>query len=341
MNKWERLEAAVRGKPVDRPPVSAWRHFVDKEWGASEHAQAMLEFQRTYDWDFMKVNPRATCFAEAFGNRYDPQRYEGVRPALVEPVVKSTRDLGRIRPVDAGAGAFAEQIEALGKIRGGLDGEVPFIQTVFSPLSVVGLIAGGELASLRRFIAEDPGALEAATQAVAASLVAYARACLEAGASGIFFAIVRLAREGALTREEYARFGRPYDLQVLEAVRPHPTGAQPDFKLNILHVCGDGVYFPDVHDYPVQAINWNSRGPGNPSLAQAQAYTLAAVAGGVAQDGAIRRGTPSEVAAEVESAIASTGGHRMFVTPGCTVDPSTPAENLRALREAVDRAKTR
>src|SRR5581483_5441912 len=322
MNKWERLEAAVRGKPVDRPPVSAWRHFVDKEWGASEHAQAMLEFQRTYDWDFMKVNPRASCFAEAFGNRYDPQRYEGVRPALVNPVVKSTHDLGRLRPVDAGAGAFAEQIEALGKIRGGLAGEVPFIQTVFSPLSVVGLIAGGELESLRRFIAEDPAALEAATQVVATSLIAYARACLDTGANGIFFAIVRLAKEGALTREEYARFGRPYDLQVLEAVRPRPTGTNPDFKLNILHVCGDGVYFPDVHDYPVQAINWNSAGPGNPSLARAQAYTLAAVAGGVAQDAVLRHGTPDEVAATVEAAIASTGGRRLLVTPGCTADPA-------------------
>src|SRR5579884_2172795 len=182
MDHNERVRAAVAGKSVDRPPVSAWRHFVDKEWGASEHAQAMLDFQRAYDWDFMKVNPRATCFAEAWGNRYDPQHYEGVRPALVDPAVKSTHDLGRIKPVDAGAGSFAEQIEALGKIRGGLAGEVPYIQTIFSPLSVVGLIAGGELDSIRRFIAEDPAALEAATDAVATSLIAYARACFGVGA---------------------------------------------------------------------------------------------------------------------------------------------------------------
>ena len=27
MNHWERLQAAIRGEAVDRPPISLWRHW--------------------------------------------------------------------------------------------------------------------------------------------------------------------------------------------------------------------------------------------------------------------------------------------------------------------------
>jgi uroporphyrinogen decarboxylase len=339
MDRRERVMAAAAGRPVDRPPVSAWRHFVDREQSAGDLAAAMLEFQRDFDWDFMKVNPRATCFAEAWGNRYDFGRYVSVLPTPTEVVLKEPADLARIRPVDPAGGAFGEQLDALGRIARGLDGEVPFIQTIFSPLSVIGFLTGGPagyavpglgdaLPRLRRFIQEDPEALEAALDAVASSLAGYARAVLETGASGIFFAIVRLARAPALTREEYERFGRAYDMRVLEAVRGRD-------RFNVLHVCGDQIYYADTASYPVQAISWNTESAGNPSLAQMQAHTLSAVMGGVGEDGVLLEGSPADVTAAVTAALAETGGHRTIVAPGCSVIPATPLENLRAMRDAV------
>lgn len=71
MNKHERVAAALAGHEIDRPPVGTWRHFVGREANACDLAAAMVEFQRTYDWDWVKVNPRATYFAEAWGNIYD------------------------------------------------------------------------------------------------------------------------------------------------------------------------------------------------------------------------------------------------------------------------------
>ena len=52
---------------MDRPPVSMWRHFYAEETAADTLAEAMLGFQREYDWDFMKVNPRASYHAEDWG----------------------------------------------------------------------------------------------------------------------------------------------------------------------------------------------------------------------------------------------------------------------------------
>jgi hypothetical protein len=169
--------------------------------------------------------------------------------------------------------------------------------------------------------------VEPALEAITETTARYARAALEAGADGIFFAIVRLAREGALTREEYARFGRPYDLRVLEAVQ--------DASLNVLHICGEHVYFDAVTDYPVHAISWNSQAPGNPSFGEAVGMTRAAVMGGVAENTTLPKGTPEDVTRAVESALSATGGRRALIAAGCSVDPSTPVANLQALRDAA------
>ncbi|MFN8633267.1 MAG: uroporphyrinogen decarboxylase family protein [Chloroflexota bacterium] len=338
MNKHERVAAALAGRDVDRPPVGTWRHFVGRESNASDLAAAMVEFQRAYDWDWVKVNPRATYFAEAWGNTYDFTRYFSVVPMATRVMLESVCDLARIEPVSPTGGAFGEQLDAFDRIRRELDGEAPIVQTVFSPLSVIGWLAGGpagfsvpglpsSLPLLRAAIEQVPELLEQALDAVTETLAAYVRETVAAGADGIFYAIVRLARDGALTREEYARFGRPYDLRVLDAV----AGA----SLNVLHICGDHVYFDAVADYPVQAISWNSESAGNPSFGEAATMTSAAVMGGVAEDTTLPFGSPLDVARAVQAALLATGGRRTLIASGCSLDSRTPHENLLALRDAA------
>jgi uroporphyrinogen decarboxylase len=180
---------------------------------------------------------------------------------------------------------------------------------------------------IQQAIREAPDALEAALDAVTETLVGYAKATRAAGADGLFFAIVRLAREGYLTREEYARFGRPYDLRVLEAVADAP--------LNVLHICGDHVYFDAVTDYPGHAISWNSEASGNPSFGTPIEMTSAAVMGGVAEDTTLPHGSPDDVRRAVTTALAATGGRRTLVSAGCSLDARTSPENLMALRDAA------
>jgi len=78
MTKNERVAAALKGDHVDAVPVSAWWHDFEREWSASDLAEATLEAYRKYDWDFIKVNPRASYFGEAFGAKYAPR--EGRQP---------------------------------------------------------------------------------------------------------------------------------------------------------------------------------------------------------------------------------------------------------------------
>lgn len=339
LSKRERVDAALAGQPVDRAPVSAWRHFLPEERDSASLAAATLAHFRQFDWDWIKVNPRATYYAEAWGNVYDYDRYDGVLPRLVDSPVRTAGDLGRIAPVSLTGGVFAEQLDLLRRIRTGVDG-AHYVQTVFSPLSVLAFLTadlGDQLPSLgldsdyghlRALIQTDPQGVHAALDAITTTLASYAAASLEAGASGLFFAIVRLARAGVLTEAEFDTFGRPYDLRVLEAVQGAP--------FNLLHICGPQVYFDQALAYPVHALNWASVGQGNPGIAAARARTDKALIGGVDEAGAIVRGTPAEVEAEASAALAASGGTKFLLAPGCGVAINTPEANLHVLRRAAD-----
>ena len=63
----ERLAAILAGERPDRFAASMWRHFFHMESTVDGTAEAMLHFQREYDWDFMKINPRADYHIEGWG----------------------------------------------------------------------------------------------------------------------------------------------------------------------------------------------------------------------------------------------------------------------------------
>lgn len=326
MNKRERVTAALHGQEVDRAPISFWGHDFLREWSAEGLAAAMLESVQTYDYDYLKVNPRATYYTEAWGCRYRPTHDPKRGPEVEHWVLREASDLETIRPVDAQHGPLGEQLEALRLIADGLGGDVPFVQTIFSPLSVVGRLAN-EREPVRRWMTEAPEALHAALTAVTETLASYARACLDTGADGVFFATTEWATSDVCTAEEYTAFGRPYDLRVLEAVQGAP--------MNILHVCRPHNMLELLLDYPVAVVNWAVHAPGNFSLAEGLAKTKLTVMGGIDERRTLLDGSPDEVRAEVRDALRQTGGRRFLLAPGCSVSPQAPAANLRAAVEAA------
>lgn len=322
MSKTERVTAALKGQAVDSAPVSAWWHDYKREWSAAELAEATLEYYRTYGWDYIKVNPRFSYYAEDWGATY--RRYDDRMPEIDHPAVSSPEDLRRLKALNGTAGAFAEQIEALRLLASGLGGEAPFIQTVFSPLAVMTRLTGSTK-YLQKLMREAPDELEAALGTVEQTMTAYACACLDTGASGIFYAAVEWGSADNIPWEDYERFGRPFDLRILEAV-----GGAP---FNVLHVCRERNHLPRLLDYPVAAFHWDVHGAGNPNFTDVLSTTRKAVMGGVAVR-TLREGGPSDVTAEAKHAKAEAEV-RFLLAGGCSIDPATPPANLKALVEAA------
>jgi len=339
LSKRERVEVALKGEAIDRVPVSAWRHFIAEERTAESLAAVSLQHFGHFDWDWLKINPRATYYAEAWGNHYDYSRYDSVLPALIDGPLNSPADLAKIQSVNPTAGVFAEQLDVVRRVKAGIGG-AHFLQTVFSPLSVLAFLVArpkqhtiGEAVQaqydgLKRYISENPQGVHAALQQITITLGQYAAAAVDSGASGLFFAIVKLARAGILTEVEFEEFGKPYDLQVLKAVESAP--------FNLMHICGPYAYFDAVTDYPVDAFNWATIGQHNPTIAEARQKTNKALVGGVDELGVLQTGTPDQVIAEARQAIRVTGGRHLLLTPGCGTNLDVPDANLHALRHAAD-----
>lgn len=335
--KRQRMEAILHGEPADRPPVSAWRHFIDQEQRPEDLAAAMVGFQRTYDWDFMKINPRAVYYHEAWGNQYDYSRYNDVVPTCVRHAVHSAADLAPIQELPGDQGPFAEQLTAVRMIRAELGDEVPLLQTIFSPLAVLLNLCGArsvgryresprESSPLIQLLQEDREGAHRALRAIANTLASYAAATLKAGADGAFYASLGMAREGYLTLEEWQEFARPYDLIVLEALETAPT---------ILHTCGIYGNPQRFADYPVKILHWAESAPGNPSIAESSAWLGGkAVLGGV-DERPFGTGAADQIAAMAAEAVKAHRNRPFVLGPECSVSPKTLDEEFRALRDAV------
>jgi len=324
MTKEERLRLAIHGEAVDRSPVALWRHFPGDDQRAEDLAAATVAFQRRYDFDFVKVTPASSFCVQDWGaeDRW-VGNLEGTRDYTVYPV-QAAEDWRRLRPLDPTRGALGAQLRCLRLIADELAGEVPFIQTIFSPLAQAKNLVSREqlLVHLRR----DPEAVRAGLETITETAVRFVEAARETGIAGVFYA-VQHAQYGLLSVEEYATFGRPYDLRVLEAAQ--------GLWLNVLHLHGSDVMFDLLAGYPVQVINWHDR-ETQPTLAEAQRRFGGAVCGGLERWDVVMRGTPAQVREQAADAIAQTGGRRFILGTGCVTPVVAPASNVRAVRQAVE-----
>jgi len=327
MTKRERVMAALRGDDLDRPPIGFWGHDFLREWTPEGLTAAMVESVRVYDYDYLKINPRASYFVESWGCKFASPTESDGPPAMTSWLLNEPDDLKKIEPIAGDVGAFGEHLRSLRMIDDALGGEVPLTQTVFSPLSVLGRMAA-ERKLVRGWLDEAPDLVHGALDAITEALSAYTTFVLNAGADGIFFPTTAWGTYDALTDELYGEFGRPYDLRVLEAAK----GAE----FNVFHVCRANNMLEKVIDYPTAVDNWDVFAEGNASLGGGKGMTDKAIMGGVDSFGTLRKGTPEEVRDQVRAAVDETGSRGFLVGPSCSIFPDSPPENIRA---AVDAAK--
>jgi uroporphyrinogen decarboxylase len=323
MDKRERLQATIEGRPVDRLAVALWRHFPVDDQRPEDLAAATLEFQALYDFDFVKVTPASSFCIRDWGAtdewRGEP---EGTRVYTRRPVSRPD-DWLAIKPLDPRAGSLGGQVRALELIRAGLPAGTPFIQTIFSPLAQARNLAGAERlpVHLRQHHAE----LKAALAVIAETTLRFVEAAKRTGIDGIFYAM-QLATNRVFSEAEYREFGEPYDRQILEAAG--------DLWLNVLHLHGDEVMFDLAASYPAHVINWHDR-ETQPTLGAGTKKFGGAVCGGWRQWETMVRGAPEAVRAEAQSAIAETNGRKLILGTGCVTPTTAPRANLRAAREVV------
>jgi uroporphyrinogen decarboxylase len=317
MTKRERVVAAIAGRPVDRVPVAFWRHAPDVDHTAKGLAEAMLAFHRRWDLDLLKVMSSGVYCVEDWGCRVAYQGSANGAKVCTAHAVTRVDDWSRLAVLDPGAGALGRELEALRLIVRDRGDDAPALHTLFSPLTIAWKLAGDRLDA---DLAAAPAAVEAGLEVITATVLRYAAAAREAGADGFFFATQHASRD-AIGDAAFRRWELPALRRVLDALAA--LGG-----LTMLHLHGSNVYFDDCAALPAAVLNWHDRLTG-PPLTRGKAR--GAVAAGLGESGALRRGPVAAIQAEVRDALAQTGGRGHILTTGCVLPLDVPDPHLEAV----------
>src|SRR5688572_1327414 len=115
MTARERVQAALRGDPLDYPPVSLWRHFPEREQEADEWAAELAvstrEWQQAYQLDFIKLMPPGDYATIDWGATSEFQGATGGTRTTTRYPVSAPEDWATIRSVPVTSGFNAQVVE--------------------------------------------------------------------------------------------------------------------------------------------------------------------------------------------------------------------------------------
>ena len=111
MTKRERVLATLSRKPVDRPPVSFWRHVPAVDHTAPGLAAAMLAFQQRWDLDFVKLMSSGVYCVEDWGCRVAYRGSPNGAKTCTQHAVTELSDWAKLRPLDPGQGALGRELD--------------------------------------------------------------------------------------------------------------------------------------------------------------------------------------------------------------------------------------
>lgn len=336
------FEAMVAGKGDTPFLTSAWQHFVGHENSAEDLARYTIEFVDKWDWDWVKINPRATYYSEVWGGKYSETDYGDIPiQKQLQAAINSPEELAALPAIDPmDSPVLREHIEGARLIKAHYPDRV-VIQTIFSPLSILLQMAGlplylanevyGSETTFTRddlIFAQSDVALEALqkiTDTFAAYIEILTKPAAEGGAGldGVFYAVTGTASDGYFSKAAFDKYSRPFDLQLCKAV-------QESGKVVVFHTCREDSHPEWFTDYPISALHWDQFLPGNPPITTDLHITPV---GGVNYP----LFTPGEDLEEVQRQLDETRSDRsglpFLLAPSCTIPTPASDEALSLLRK--------
>jgi uroporphyrinogen decarboxylase len=323
----DRIAKIMMGEIPDRFAGSVWRHFYHMESTADRLAAAMLHFQRRFDWDFMKINPRASYHVEDWGNKLQWSKSQFQKHKKISVAVNEITDWSNIEPLPMTAPVLSEHLRAVSLIKKRTDPELPLLMTIFNPIGIARYLVGSK-EKLLRHLDIDSTAVATALENITSTFEKFAQECRNAGADGIFYATLEWASHDTITYDQYKKLSRPYDLRILKA-----SGEK---AMNILHVCGSHNFLRELADYPAPLINWDASDPTNEDIQQSRGFLSdKTVIAGLDHKGWLMKGRPDEIERQMARLKTEVRSTKFIFGPGCAVAPEIPYENLDAVRRSL------
>jgi len=313
VNKIERVRAVLKHQDVDRVPAGFWFHFPPEYRGGESMARRHIEYYKTTDLDIMKV-----------------MNDTGYAP-VGKMVIKQPRDWAALEPTPLTDPLFQSHLEGLKRIVDAIGREVLIMTTAFNPFHEAVVIlraslqgSGDEMKAreiLLQHLRQEPEPVVKALQTIAADEARFFRACItEAGINGIYYSAQGGERD-LMSDDEHARWFRPNDLYVLEAL-------QPVAEFVVGHFCGRSINLARFVGYPVQLANWAAHADNLSLSAGKRLLGGVPILGGLNERGPLVYGPREALQAEVGAALAEMGNRGFMLGAGCTVPGDVDVQNL-------------
>jgi len=305
MDKFEIIKKAFKSEPTERVPYAIWKHFPEFDKTPEGLLKAQMDFQKKFDSDIMKISISGRAFASDFGAElggYDPA--SGSRICVKYPIEK-IEDWGNIKNIDIESGEFGNQIKAMKFLHQKVDGKVPTMMTVFSPLMVASQIDPNIILHYRK----DPQLIREYFKIIISAMTDFTKASLDAGADGIFLATQHF--NNRLTNEERLELAfTPMKSLIKKAIKKN--------NFLVLHLHGDNPDYKLATKLSVNAINWHDQ-QTPPNLSEARQIFKGGLLGGLNAESWKDISDPADVQSMISSVYTNFKGLGLIIAPGCVI----------------------
>ena len=298
---------------------------------AEAMAQAQLALHRELDQDVIFIGLDNYYIAEGFGCQVivPPDEIPHMHaPALT--TIEAVYDLEVPDPLTDGR--MPVMIEATRQVRQAVGDSVAIRTPGTGPLALASYFIGTDnfLFEIGMAEAEDPeanpAAIHHALNIAADALIAFGKACFDAGAD-ILHCGDSLASCDMISPKQYEKYAFPYQKKVIEAWKAY--GAR-----TLLHICGDATkVLPLYAATGADIVEIDHK--VDLAYAKETIGDKTCLLGNVDPVTVLLQGTPDTVEQTAQACIAAaaSGGHYMLGS-GCMVPRMTPVENLKAMIKA-------
>lgn len=315
LTRKERVDRALRGEEVDRPPFTFWRHY--NRSNAQLEAQDHLDLHRHFGTDIVKVM-----------NDFD------------YPKSKT----GKWYELDTLDSPYPQQLDTLKRVRDGLNGDAYFIDTVYGPYMTAQILFFAEpqfaglkseddsrvVNALRTFQQEHTTEWEQAVEAITQSTINHIKASQQLGSSGTLLSLMNTTSKAGSV-ENYVRYSRPYDKRIADTL----AGT----KLSVLHLHFlERPFLAQFQDFRAPVINYSVKTSGIP-ISEVRGLYSQAIAGGVDEID-FGKLTSQDIRRQWTEARAQAG-NKFIITPGCSLPDESTEADLTRMMHAVTSPPTR
>lgn len=338
-SKRERVQYVLDGKIPDRPPITAYRHFPNVEREPKELAETMVEWQKKYDWDIVKIHPSAVFMQEVYGDQFDYHDYDGLFPKKISRAT-TTDDLSLFVEKDANNNVLKDHIEAARLIKQNLDEDVPILHTLFTPLTVITNVfecpfvrrhfdADRKDNKIFKIIHDREDELLEALNNITKTYINYWKSLKETGIDGLFYAGISWARDEYMTYSEWEKYVKQFDIKFLNEVKK-------DGGIIMYHTCGIKSNPQRFIDYPIDILHWDQGAEKNPSIKESLDFLNGITPMGGVDEMLFGNNAEEKIKNAADEEIINNKNIPYILAPYCSIDINSSDEEVRAFRNSVN-----